>query len=35
MERLFQNNTKEFIKESFASYQETKNLWVEAGGKAS
>ncbi|ENU99364.1 hypothetical protein [Acinetobacter variabilis] len=28
-------STKEFLKENFSSYQETKNLWVEAGGKAS
>ncbi|WEI17318.1 hypothetical protein PY247_12490 [Acinetobacter proteolyticus] len=35
MERIFQNITKEFVKENFSSYQETKNLWVEAGGKAS
>ncbi|WP_151765546.1 hypothetical protein [Acinetobacter soli] len=35
MEISFQNITKEFVKENFSSYQETKNLWVEAGGKAS
>lgn len=34
MEISFQNITKAFVKENFSSYQETKNLWVEAGGKA-
>ncbi|HAV5768651.1 TPA: hypothetical protein JI173_00070 [Acinetobacter baumannii] len=29
------NSTKDFFKENFSSYQETKNLWIEAGGKAS
>ncbi|SCC70916.1 hypothetical protein [Acinetobacter albensis] len=35
MHTSFHPNTKNFLKENFSSYLETKNLWVEAGGKAS